>query len=185
MDDIVGQKTYMALGLTGRTCGAPIRDGSPCGKAPLVGALRCKLHGGGTEGRKERLLAMVDPAFAALMVVLELLKGRPTCPQCGRSDADRDPKLVREVIRAAEAVLNRTGFGPHATVDITRDAEPVARIVRVIIDPSKDDVEGVLLDESDSLNPAPVGVSPAPAYPLDPESPSPALPFPGVKNVAD
>jgi len=52
---------------------------------------------------------MVDPALDAL---LRALKTGPPCEHCGRSDADRDPV----VLRAAQLVLDRAGYHPTLAI---------------------------------------------------------------------
>jgi len=73
----------------------------------------CDIHGGKIpavrQSARERLLAMVDPALDAL---LRALQTGPPCEHCGRSDADRDPV----VLRAAQLVLDRAGFHPTIAV---------------------------------------------------------------------
>lgn len=53
------------------TCGAKTRNGTPCRKPPLLGATRCRLHGGASprslEAARKRLLAAVDPALQELV----------------------------------------------------------------------------------------------------------------------
>jgi hypothetical protein len=68
---------------------------------------------------RERLLAMVDPALDAL---LRILRVAPPCEHCGRSDADRDPV----VLRAAQLVLDRTGFHPSVDVQVQRELQAPA-----------------------------------------------------------
>jgi hypothetical protein len=58
---------------------------------------------------RDKLLEGSDLAIDALLRALKT--GQP-CELCGRSDSDRDPV----VIRAAQVVLDRTGFGPSVTV---------------------------------------------------------------------
>jgi hypothetical protein len=74
----------------------------------------CQFHGAGApqvrEAAKRRLLAAADFAIDYL---LKLLEPRPPCPNCGRSDADRDPVVVR----ACQLVLDRSGFHPSLTLE--------------------------------------------------------------------
>lgn len=109
MNDVLGQSAREALGETGRRCTATNRAGNRCGRAPIPGGFVCAIHGGKipavAKTAHERLLAMVDPALDAL---LRFLRQLPPCKVCGRSDADRDPV----VLRAAQLVLDRTGFHP-------------------------------------------------------------------------
>ena len=62
-------------------------------------------------------------------IPVNMLEPRPPCPHCGRSDADRDPVVVR----AAQIVLDRAGIGPTANIVIENPSEPVTRIERVIV----------------------------------------------------
>ena len=110
MDDVIGQRPYARLD-GGRQCAAISKStGERCRRAPIVGGFVCDHHGGKTPAvrasARERLLAMVDPALDAL---LRALRRAPPCPACGRSDADRDPVVVR----AAQIVLDRAGVGPR------------------------------------------------------------------------
>jgi len=87
------------------------------------------LHGGGIpavrKSARERLLAMVDPAFDALLRALG--SGGPPCALCGRADSDRDPV----VIRAAQIVLDRAGFHPSITV---QHVEPANKYADLTVD---------------------------------------------------
>jgi hypothetical protein len=117
MEDIISRPAREALGDTRRRCTATSKTtGERCGRAPIVGGFVCPIHGGKIpavqKSARERLLAMVDPALDAL---LRFLRQSPPCEVCGRSDADRDPV----VLRAAQMVLDRTGFHPSLTVEQT------------------------------------------------------------------
>ena len=116
MEDVIGQPAREALGDTTRRCTATSKTtGQRCGRAPIVGGFVCVMHGGAVpavrKSARERLLAMVDPALDAL---LRFLRTAPPCEHCGRSDADRDPV----VLRAAQLVLDRTGFHPSVSVQV-------------------------------------------------------------------
>jgi hypothetical protein len=123
MDDVIGQREWINLALhTGRQCTATSKQtGERCKRAPIVGGFVCEIHGGKIPGvrkaARERLLAMVDPALDALLRVLKT--HGPPCEHCGRSDGDRDPVVVR----AAQLVLDRTGF--HPTLQVTSTPSPV------------------------------------------------------------
>ncbi len=117
MDDVIGQRAWNRLA-AGRQCTATSKQtGERCKRAPIVGGFVCDMHGGATpavkQSARERLLAMVDPALDAL---LRALQTRPPCEHCGRSDADRDPV----VLRAAQLVLDRAGY--HPTLGVVREA---------------------------------------------------------------
>jgi len=114
MDDVIGQAAWNKMALhSGRQCTATNRAGERCKRAPIVGGFVCDIHGGKIpavrQSARERLLAMVDPALDAL---LRALQTGPPCEHCGRSDADRDPV----VLRAAQLVLDRAGFHPTIAV---------------------------------------------------------------------
>lgn len=78
--------------------------GKPCGANPRTGQFVCIKHGGNhpaqIKSAKQRLLELVDPALAALHRVLT-------------GDADDAVK-----VRAAVAILDRTGFGPSANLNV-------------------------------------------------------------------
>ena len=106
-----------AHGETSRQCTATAKGtGERCTRSAILGGFVCPMHGGKVPSvmktARERLLAMSEPAVDALFRVLR--PHGPPCEVCGRSDADRDPVVVR----AAQIVLDRTGFGPtqHLTV---------------------------------------------------------------------
>jgi hypothetical protein len=122
MEDVIGQPAREALGDTTRRCTATSKTtGQRCGRAPIVGGFVCVMHGGAIpavrKSAHERLLAMVDPALDAL---LRFLRTAPPCEHCGRSDADRDPV----VLRAAQLVLDRTGFHPSVSVQVQPTPSP-------------------------------------------------------------
>lgn len=121
MDDVIGQVAWNKLALhSGRQCTATSKQsGERCKRAPIVGGFVCSIHGGSIpavkKSARERLLAMVDPALDAL---LRALHTGPPCAHCGRSDADRDPV----VLRAAQVVLDRAGY--HPTLAIQQATAP-------------------------------------------------------------
>lgn len=128
MNDVLGQGAREALGETSRRCTATNRLGEQCRNAPIVGGFVCSIHGGKVPAvqrtARQRLLAMVDPALSALLRALE--SHGPPCPHCGRSDGDRDPV----VIRAAQLVLDRSGYGPSAKLILekNRDDEDLTQL---------------------------------------------------------
>lgn len=104
-------------------CRGTNRHGAPCGNAPIPGGFVCRLHGGGApqvqKSAKARLLAGADLAVDYL---LNLLTPKLPCEHCGRSDADRDPVVVR----ACQLVLDRSGFHPTLTVEHAAVPNPLA-----------------------------------------------------------
>jgi hypothetical protein len=124
MDDILGESAREALQETRRQCTATSKTtGERCGRAPILGGFVCINHGGGQQATiqaaRRRMLALVDPAMDVLQRVMT---SNPPCPACGRSDE------AAVQVRAAQIVLDRTGF--HASVDVnvgTNDAPPWAK----------------------------------------------------------
>jgi hypothetical protein len=86
-------------------CVAIKRNGERCKAAPIHGAKVCRAHGGATQhvkrAARERLLELVDPALAELHRVL--------------TDATADDAVK---VRAALGILDRTGHGPGAKVEL-------------------------------------------------------------------
>lgn len=111
MDEIAPREPRAALSVR---CRGTNRAGEPCGRAPIRGGDVCILHGGAApqvqESARRRLLRGADLAIDYL---LNLLEPKPPCEHCGRSDADRDPVVVR----ACQLVLDRSGFHPTLTVE--------------------------------------------------------------------
>jgi hypothetical protein len=122
VEDVISRRAREALGDTTRRCTATNRAGERCGRAPIVGGFVCAMHGGAVPAVKkaaaERLHAMVDPALDAVLRAITV--HGPPCEHCGRSDADRDPV----VLRAAQMVLDRTGFHPTLTLSTQPVAAP-------------------------------------------------------------
>ena len=107
-----------------RYCGATTHaTGAACRRVLGPGQTRCHIHGGATplarQATAERLAAAAFPAAAVLYDIVDAWR-RETCPTCGFPTGDAAP-----VIRAAVAVLDRTGFHPSATIEVkttkTRD----------------------------------------------------------------
>jgi hypothetical protein len=96
-----------------RQCAGTNREGHRCQRNAIPGGDVCVMHGGAApqvqKSAKARLLAGADLAIDYL---LNLLTPRPPCEHCGRSDADRDPVVVR----ACQLVLDRSGFHPTLVV---------------------------------------------------------------------
>jgi hypothetical protein len=110
-----GPKAADVLPLDLRRCTATNRAGERCRRAPIPGGNVCVMHG----GRAPQTIAAAKAKLAAardfaIDYLLRLLEPRPPCEHCGRSDADRDPVVVR----AAQIVLDRAGFGPKATLTV-------------------------------------------------------------------
>jgi hypothetical protein len=121
MDEFLSPHARKIL-LGDRRCTATNRSGERCGRASALGQFVCDAHGAkapmSIKAGRERLLAMVEPAFDAL---LRALSHGPACELCGRTDDDKNPTVVA----AAKAVLDRCGFGPHATLDVSSTDRPL------------------------------------------------------------
>jgi hypothetical protein len=143
------------------------RAGERCARQPIPGGEVCVMHGGRAPqvqaSAKARLLAGADLAIDYL---LNLLTPKPPCEKCGRSDADRDPVVVR----ACQLVLDRSGYHPTVNVvqapthdefeglsvfEIVDRAEQIARAARAMADEETarvarlalpEAMDGVLLD---------------------------------------
>lgn len=97
-----------------RRCTATNRAGSRCLRQPIPGGEVCVMHGGrAPQVQKSARARLLDGADLAIDYLLNLLTPRPPCEVCGRSDADRDPTVVR----ACQLVLDRSGFHPTLTVE--------------------------------------------------------------------
>jgi len=83
-----------------RRCTAHNRVGGRCGLSPQPGALVCHLHGGKApqvqRAARRRLLEAADPAAARLVELL-----------------DSEDEAI--AVRAATALLDRSGHGPSST----------------------------------------------------------------------
>jgi hypothetical protein len=88
-----------------RPCGAKKRDGTPCPTPAMKGGLRCRMHGGASpqamRTAKARLMELREPAIVALQQIVADER---------REDRDR--------LRAAIAILDRTGMGPSQTIEV-------------------------------------------------------------------
>ena len=97
-----------------RQCTAHNRQGERCKRAPIIGGTVCDLHGGKVpltrQAAQRRLAILVEPAIEALHRVLDSVG--PPCEHCGRSDADVN------IVQAAKAVLDRTGYSPRLQVEL-------------------------------------------------------------------
>ncbi len=90
-----------------RRCTATARNtGERCKRAAIKGGTVCTTHGGNLpqvrKAAKERLLDLVDPALAELHRVL--------------SDKNADDAVK---VRAALGILDRTGHGPSAKINVS------------------------------------------------------------------
>lgn len=123
-----------------RRCTGTNRAGERCQRQPIPGGEVCVMHGGAApqvqRSAKARLLAGADLAIDYL---LNLLTPRPPCEHCGRSDADRDPVIVK----ACQLVLDRSGFHPTLAVEHVASPDPIATFT---IDEVVEKLEKMLAD---------------------------------------
>lgn len=106
-------------------CGAPrASTGDPCQRDVAPGFTRCNLHGGANPSAKikaEQALAQARlPACEALFDIIEKWD-RARCPTCGFPSGDTDVQKV--IIRAAQVILDRTGLGPRATLELAKQSD--------------------------------------------------------------
>ena len=117
-DEAITRNAEHTLMGRSRQCTATNRKGERGGNSPIKFGFVCVMHGGDAPATRaaalRRMLTLLDPALAHLTRVLE---ARPFCAHCGRSDADRDPV----VLRACQMVLDRCGLGPSATLEVKTD----------------------------------------------------------------
>ena len=96
-----------------RRCSATARSGEQCWRQPIPGGHVCVVHGGAAPQVKKTARArLLEGADFAIDYLLNMLTPRAPCEHCGRSDADRDPVVVK----ACQLVLDRSGFHPSLTV---------------------------------------------------------------------
>ena len=108
-------------------------NGEPCRNPTVPGMFRCYIHGGASPLAKikaENSMALLRmPAVEALHKVLEVLNQTldqlidNVCLTCGypRGETDEKEALVRAcrtLAQTSSAILDRTGLGPRATLEI-------------------------------------------------------------------
>lgn len=105
-------------------------NGDPCNNPVVPGMLRCYMHGGKMPLAKikaENMLALLrmpaievlHKALASLEAVIDAFNG-DTCATCGRPTGETKNlvKACSNAARVASTVLDRTGVGPRATIEI-------------------------------------------------------------------
>jgi hypothetical protein len=117
--------------------------GLPCGRDVPRGFRNCFLHGGATPGAKmlaERTLAAARmPAIEALHKILHDW-GADVCDKCGRPNYEN----AHPVIRAAQIILDRTGFGPKATIEVTKPGDDGGLDIELLTPGERDRLAGLL-----------------------------------------
>lgn len=114
-------------------CGAQTESGRPCKNVVVPGTTRCYMHGGHSPMAKikaEQTLALLRvPAIESIFHSLEALNKtveqfmEDTCATCGypRGNVEEKEALIkaaRGAIQGAAAVLDRTGLGPRAVLEV-------------------------------------------------------------------
>ena len=115
----------------GDLCGAKTSAGPPCRRLPIRGGNRCIMHGGGSplarQEAERRLLYGASLALDRLLDALSEHEHDGPCALCGCNPSSRDPNTLR----AAIALLDRSGFGPG--LKLTAEHEQRIGEVRVTI----------------------------------------------------
>jgi hypothetical protein len=100
------------------------QNGLPCKRNAGIGFTKCSLHGGHNVTAKikaEQMLAQARlPACEALFDIIDQWQAE-TCGTCGYPKTDTDTAKV--IIRAAQVILDRTGVGPRATLEVTKQTD--------------------------------------------------------------
>jgi len=101
-------------------CGRMTKSGGvPCRRPTIRGGTACSVHGGNSP--LARMAARENIAIAGNMAceyLRDLIKSalETTCEACGRPTADPSP-----IIRAAQVVLDRSGFHPSVAVQVSHE----------------------------------------------------------------
>jgi hypothetical protein len=97
-------------------CGALTRSGASCRRPAIRGGTRCTHHGGDTPHARRKAnenLAVAGNIACEYLRDLIAAAQEDACEVCGRSSADPSP-----IIRAAQIVLDRSGFHPTMNVQV-------------------------------------------------------------------
>ena len=125
----------------GVLCGAQTSTGAPCRRRPIKGGVRCVFHGGGSplarEAAERRLLYGVSLALDRLLDALSEHEHDGPCALCGCNALSRDPVTLR----AAIAVLDRSGFGPGLKLT-AEDEQRISEIKVTIVEPDPEQLAG-------------------------------------------
>lgn len=123
----------------GRPCHAHNRQGKPCREPAMPGAVVCYYHGGAAPAVRRkaqlRLLELVDPAIATLARELTNNKARPI-----------------ERVRAAEAILDRAGYGKQLSVDSEAARDMLVQRLLQMRDQARaeaEQIEGEVIDNDE------------------------------------
>lgn len=122
--EMIGREALLELQIRSRAegrCGSlQTRNGLPCRRMHKTGYTVCAWHGQNapqTIAKAERLLAIARmPAIEYLMHTVEQAH-MDTCHECGFPRGEVEYR--RTVIATAKLILDRTGLGPRATLQLT------------------------------------------------------------------
>ena len=116
-------------------CGAKTSSGTRCRRRPIKGGARCVLHGGGSpiarEAAERKLMYGVSLALDRLLDALSEHEHDGPCALCGCNPSSRDPNTLR----AAIALLDRSGFGPGLTLRTEEEEVRVGEVRVTIVEP--------------------------------------------------
>lgn len=101
-------------------------SGDRCGNKAIPGGTVCRMHGGAApqviRSARRRLLELVDPSIASLAEILEGPTAQWECLEPGWEGTGvwRQVGYSPETkLRAAEAILDRTGYPRRQELDVT------------------------------------------------------------------
>ena len=121
----------------GATCGAKTSAGNACRRSPIRGGTKCCLHGGGSplarQAAERRLLYGVSHALDRLIDAVSEHEHEGPCEACGCNPSSRDPNTLR----AAIALLDRSGFGPGLTLRTEEEEVRVGEVRVTIVEPDR------------------------------------------------
>lgn len=125
-----------------RRCTANAKStGARCKRRPIPGGRVCKMHGGGAPqvqaSARRRLLEAVDPALSALIAVVDGPPGDWEMVEAGWESTGVwkfRGATHTERIRAAEAILDRTGYPRKTEVDLTDSRERLVEQLKALRD---------------------------------------------------
>jgi hypothetical protein len=128
-------------------CGARTRQtGLPCRIQPFFGDVRCRKHGSKLPeslAKSERALAIARmPAIEAVLDLLEQYNAH-RCDACGFPLHDVENR--RTMLTAAKMVLDRTGLGPKATLQVNGpQADDTDALIEVMTPEQREEVAGLV-----------------------------------------
>lgn len=128
-------------------CGVRTRSqGLPCKVRPNFGHGRCRKHGAMAPeslAKSERALAVARmPAIEAVLDLLDQYNSQ-TCGTCGYPLHDVESK--RTMLTAAKLVLDRTGLGPKATLQVNGpQADDTDALIEVMTVEQREEVAAIV-----------------------------------------